>query len=200
LLLDSNDEDVDNDQDDSVLDQAETRKVLNRARLRSIGLPSDATQSSINFENIRQSFRRPSRTISNLTSPDLQFLGRQDEEKLKGPRADVRLRSKESSLVRSDHRARKVSSMKSGDRVDAVMKAPPNMKGGLVVIRSYCRYPPEEFRRQYRCRNPTKFYYYNVSTATCEALSGVCTSAKNKFPTFESCMKSCIVKEDHIDE
>ena len=62
------------------------------------------------------------------------------------------------------------------------------------------RYPPEEFRRQYRCRNPTKFYYYNVSTATCEALSGVCTSAKNKFPTFESCMKSCIVKEDHIDE
>ena len=130
LLLDSND--ADNDDRDSVLDQAETRAVLNRARLRARSSSTDSSitssSPSINFDQIRQSFRRSSRTISNLTSSDLQYLSRGDsDEKVKGPRVEVRMRL--------DHRARKVV----GDRVDAVMKAPPNMKGGLVVIRSYCR-------------------------------------------------------------
>ena len=132
LLLDSNDED--NDDRDSVLDQAETRAVLNRARLRARSSSTDSSitsssSPSINFDQIRQSFRRSSRTISNLTSSDLQYLSRDSDEKVKGPRVETRMRL--------DHRARKVA----GDRVDAVMKAPPNMKkGGLVVIRSYCRY------------------------------------------------------------
>ena len=130
LLLDSND--ADNDDRDSVLDQAETRAVLNRARLRARSSSTDSSSitsssPSINFDQIRQSFRRSSRTISNLTSSDLQYLSRDSDEKVKGPRVEVRMRL--------DHRARKVA----GDRVDAVMKAPPNMKGGLVVIRSYCR-------------------------------------------------------------
>ena len=129
LLLDSND--ADNDDRGSVLDQAETRAVLNRARLRARSSSTDSSipssSPSINFDQIRQSFRRSSRTISNLTSSDLQYLGRESDEKVKGPRVEARMRL--------DHRARKVA----GERVDAVMKAPPNMKGGLVVIRSYCR-------------------------------------------------------------
>ena len=189
LLLESND----GDNDASVLSQSETRAVLNRARLRSRSTQTEESSASVNnVENIRQSWRRPSRTISNLTSADLQLIGRVDEDRVKS-QARVRMVPV--------HKARKVSTV-SGERVDAVMKAPPNMKGGLVVIRSYCRYPPEELRRQFRCRNPATFYYYNVATAKCQALSGVCTSSKNKFPSYESCMESCIVnaKEDILEE
>ena len=189
LLLDS--DDTDNDDRDSVLAQAETRATLNRARLRSRTAAADTviTSSSsggqtVNIENLRQSFRRPARTISNLTSaPAAQQQyprERQDAEKVAGPRV---------SPGRVLHRARKIA-------VDAVMKAPPHMKSGLVVIRSYCRHPPEEVRRQHRCRSPATFYYYNVSTATCEAASGVCTASSNNFPSFEACMQTCIVNKD----
>merc|ERR1711953_949626 len=62
------------------------------------------------------------------------------------------------------------------------------------------RYAPEELRSQYKCRKPSKFYFYNVSSATCEALSGVCTTSQNKFPTFDSCMKSCIVQSEDLSQ
>ena len=65
---------------------------------------------------------------------------------------------------------------------------------------SYCRYAPQELRRQYKCRKPSKFYFYNVASARCEALSGVCTTSENKFPTFDSCMKSCIVQSEDLSE
>lgn len=188
LLLDSND--TDNDDRDSVLDQAETRATLNRARLRARTAAADTviTSSSggqtVNIENLRQSFRRPSRTISNLTAaPAAQQQyprERQDAEKVAGPRV---------SPGRVLHRARKIA-------VDAVMKAPPHMRSGLVVIRSYCRHPPAEVRRPHRCRSPATFYYYNVSTATCEAASGVCTASSNNFPSFEACMQTCIVNKE----
>ena len=126
LLVDSN-ETNNNDGSANVPDKSETREVLKRARLRSrtsSGLLdlSSSTSSipSLSVESIRQSFRRPSRTISNLTSistSSLQLLSRGEDER------------------RVLHRAR----TPQGDRVDAVMKAPPHMKGGLVVIRSYCR-------------------------------------------------------------
>lgn len=113
-------------------DKSENRDILSRTRLRSrtssgsSDLASSPSGPSINIESIRQSFRRPSRTISNLTS--ISSLSR-GEERAGGPRAEV---------GRVLHRARKVAT--KGDRVDAVMKAPPNMKtGGLVVIKSYCR-------------------------------------------------------------
>jgi len=78
------------------------------------------------------------------------------------------------------------------------MKAPPNMKGGLVVIRSYCRYPPEELRRGGLCPRSTheRFYFYNVSSAACEVLPpGLCTKSRNRFPSQRACIKSCIVEE-----
>ena len=113
-------------------DKSENRDILSRTRLRSrtssgsSDLASSSSGPSINIESIRQSFRRPSRTISNLTS--ISSLSRV-EERAGGPRAEV---------GRVLHRARKVAT--KGDRVDAVMKAPPSMKtGGLVVIKSYCR-------------------------------------------------------------
>ena len=65
---------------------------------------------------------------------------------------------------------------------------------------SYYRYAPQELRRQYKCRKPSKFYFYNVASARCEALSGVCTTSENKFPTFDSCMKSCIVQSEDLSE
>ena len=114
-------------------DKPENRDILSRTRLRSrtssgsSDLASSSSGPSINIESIRQSFRRPSRTISNLTS--ISSLSR-GEERAGGPRAEV---------GRVLHRARKVAT-KGDSRVDAVMKAPPNMKtGGLVVIKSYCR-------------------------------------------------------------
>ena len=39
-----------------------------------------------------------------------------------------------------------------------------------------------------------------MASARCEALSGVCTTSENKFPTFDSCMKSCIVQSEDLSE
>merc|ERR1711997_1242457 len=184
LLLDSNVSN--NDDEDSALDKAQTRAVLNRARLRS---RTSSTNPTVNIEEVRQSDRK-TRTISNLTALDLQYLGRGgDSERVE------RERERESQKAR-----RLVSLTAKQKRVDEVMAAPPNMRGGLVVIRSYCRYAPQELRRQYKCRKPSKFYFYNVASASCEALSGVCTTSENKFPTFDSCMKSCIVQSEDLSE
>lgn len=180
LLLDSNVSN--NDDEDSALDKAQTRAVLNRARLRS---RTSSTNPRVNIEEVRQSDRK-TRTISNLTALDLQYLGRGEESE---------------RVERESQKARRLVSLTAKQkRVDEVMAAPPNMRGGLVVIRSYCRYAPQELRRQYKCRKPSKFYFYNVASARCEALSGVCTTSENKFPTFDSCMKSCIVQSEDLSE
>ena len=117
LLLGSNVSN--NDDEDSALDKAQTRAVLNRARLRS---RTSSTNPTVNIEEVRQSDRK-TRTISNLTALDLQYLGRGGD----------------SERVES-HKARRLVTLTAKQkRVDEVMKAPPNMRGGLVVIRSYCR-------------------------------------------------------------
>ena len=119
MLLESNVSN--NDDEDSALDKAQTRAVLNRARLRS---RTSSTNPRVNIEEVRQSDRK-TRTISNLTALDLQYLGR-------GGGGD--------SERAESHKARRLVSLPiKQKRVDEVMKAPPNMRGGLVVIRSYCR-------------------------------------------------------------
>lgn len=188
LLLESNE--PDNDDEDAQLDKAQTRAVLNRARLRSRTSSANPTAKSINIEDSRKSFRRPSRTVSSLTALDLQYLGSREVEE----------EEEEESRAEGYKARRPVGVSGQSKRVDEVMAAPPNMRGGLVVIRSYCRYAPKELRSQYKCRKQSKFYYYNVSSASCEALSGVCSTSENKFPTFDSCMKSCIVQSEDLSE
>ena len=125
MLLDSNVSN--NDDEDSALDKAQTRAVLNRARLRS---RTSSTNPTVNIEEVRQSDRK-TRTISNLTALDLQYLGRG------GGVGSERL---ERERERGSHKARRLVTLTAKQkRVDEVMKAPPNMRGGLVVIRSYCR-------------------------------------------------------------
>ena len=123
MLLDSNVSN--NDDEDSALDKAQTRAVLNRARLRS---RTSSTNPTVNIEEVRQSDRK-TRTISNLTALDLQYLGRDGgSERLERERE------------RESHKARRLVTLTAKQkRVDEVMAAPPNMRGGLVVIRSYCR-------------------------------------------------------------
>ena len=125
MLLHSND--GSNDDQDAALDKAQTRAVLNRARLRS---RTSSTNPRVNIEEVRQSDRK-TRTISNLTALDLQYLGRGgggDSERVERERE------------RESHKARRLVTLTAKQkRVDEVMKAPPNMRGGLVVIRSYCR-------------------------------------------------------------
>ena len=142
LLIESNDANDASDAGD-VLVRAKSRAILNRARLRSrmsssSSVVSSSTEQSISLDDldIRSSFRRPSRTISNMTAFDLQILGgRADSEKVKGPRVDS-FNPQDKGRVGGRHK----ESRQSSGRVDEVMKAPPHMKGGLVIIRSYCRY------------------------------------------------------------
>lgn len=196
-----------------VVARAKSRAILNRARLRSrmsssSSVVSSSTEQSISLDDldIRGSFRRPSRTISNMTAFDLQLLGgRGDYEKVKGPRVDLfhphekgrtilKLENSYKNASKTGEPESKQFASKSTGRVDEVMKAPPHMKGGLVIIRSYCRYPPEELRRKSYCKDSQEFYFYNVSSATCEALrGGICTNSKNKFASLDSCLRSCIV-------
>ena len=122
LLLDSNVSN--NDDKDSALDKAQTRAVLNRARLRS---RTSSTNPAVQTGEVRQSDRK-TRTISNLTALDLQYLGRA------GP-----VVGEDSERTESQKARRLVSLPAKQKRVDEVMKAPPHMRGGLVVIRSYCR-------------------------------------------------------------
>lgn len=79
----------------------------------------------------------------------------------------------------------------SGGRVDEVVKAPPNMKSGLVVIKSYCRYKPKIVP----CLNSVIFYYYDVSSASCAPFRGFCSNSNNKFSSRESCLQTCIVRD-----
>lgn len=81
----------------------------------------------------------------------------------------------------------------SGRRVDAVMQAPPHMKGGLVIIRNYCRFAPVLVSP---CVSPTSFYYYNVSRATCTLVENGCTTSDNNFNTKETCINTCVVRKN----
>ena len=86
-----------------------------------------------------------------MTAFDLQLLGgRGDYEKVKGPRVDLfhphekgrtilKLENSYKNASKTGEPESKQFASKSTGRVDEVMKAPPHMKGGLVIIRSYCR-------------------------------------------------------------
>ena len=137
LLIDSNEAGAGPGED--VLARARSRAILNRARLRSrmsssSSVVSSSTEQSISIDELElpHSFRRPSRTISNLTAWDLQVLepaAARDRERVAGPH---------SPPGRTAAMRRKLPV--AARRVDEVVKAPPHMKGGLVIIRSYCRY------------------------------------------------------------
>ena len=115
------------------ISESRSRAILNRARLRSrmsssSSVVSSSTEQSIgqNELEVSRTFRRPARMVGstngrNSSSSELEthFSSRNE---LYPPRARHR-----------DY-------LGGSRRVDEVMKAPPNMKGGLVVIRSYCRY------------------------------------------------------------
>jgi len=177
------------------ISESRSRAILNRARLRSrmsssSSVVSSSTEQSIGqnneLETVSRAFRRPARMVGSASGrnsssfePELNGLLGASRNELYPPRARHR-----------DY-------LGGSRRVDEVMKAPPNMKGGLVVIRSYCRYPPEELRRGGLCPRPSShdFYFYNVSAATCEPLSGsLCTKSRNRFPSLRTCLKSCIVE------
>ena len=80
-----------------------------------------------------------------------------------------------------------------------MVKAPPSMKGSsLVVIRSYCRFPPVESHLE-RCRRPEPLYYYDVGSASCRPFHrGYCSRSRNRFVSEEACMKECIVRSEDI--
>ena len=122
------------------ISESRSRAILNRARLRSrmsssSSVVSSSTEQSIgqNELEVSRTFRRPARMVGstngrNSSSSELGLethfnggLGASSRNELYPPRARHR-----------DY-------LGGSRRVDEVMKAPPNMKGGLVVIRSYCR-------------------------------------------------------------
>ena len=120
------------------ISESRSRAILNRARLRSrmsssSSVVSSSTEQSIgqNELEVSRTFRRPARMVGstngrNSSSSELEthFSSRNE---LYPPRARHR-----------DY-------LGGSRRVDEVMKAPPNMKGGLVVIRSYCRYSKDSY-------------------------------------------------------
>lgn len=120
------------------ISESRSRAILNRARLRSrmsssSSVVSSSTEQSIGqnneLETVSRAFRRPARMVGSASGrnsssfePELNGLLGASRNELYPPRARHR-----------DY-------LGGSRRVDEVMKAPPNMKGGLVVIRSYCRY------------------------------------------------------------
>ena len=120
------------------ISESRSRAILNRARLRSrmsssSSVVSSSTEQSIgqNELEVSRTFRRPARMVGstngqNSTSSlelETHFNG------VGGSRNEL-------YPARTRHR----DYLGGSQRVDEVMKAPPNMKGGLVVIRSYCRF------------------------------------------------------------
>uniref|UniRef100_A0A0K2TVC7 Papilinlike [Pelodiscus sinensis] n=2 Tax=Lepeophtheirus salmonis TaxID=72036 RepID=A0A0K2TVC7_LEPSM len=101
--------------------------------------------------------------------------------------------SGESSIPRSSRRisiedeakTEEISSSPSSSSLDA---------SGLVVVRSFCRFPP--FKTDLpRCRGENPLFYYNVTTASCVPFyDGYCGHSRNRFLSQESCLSSCIVQ------
>jgi len=168
--------------------ETRNRAILNRARLRSrmsssstmVSSSTSSISASENELEVPRSFRRPARMVSSAHNTSIL------EQQLLAARTDLyppRARHKEYAGLNR--------------RVDEVMKAPPNMKGGLMVIRSYCRYPPDEAQDGALCPRPSPadFYFYNVATASCDAMPGsLCTKSRNRFSSKRSCLKACIVQ------
>lgn len=113
--------------------EARSRAILNRARLTksrmssssSVSMVSSSTEQSVGGNELEalRPFRRPTRMVNSQQ---------------KNTSSNNLYSSSSNSLYPPRLRLREFSSL--GRRVDEVMKAPPNMKGGLVVIKSYCRY------------------------------------------------------------
>ena len=113
MLLDSNVSN--NDDKDSALDKAQTRAVLNRARLRS---RTSSTNPTVNIEEVRQSDRK-TRTISNLTALDLQYLGR-------GGGGDSERVERERERERESHKARRLVTLTAKQKyVDVLLSVVP---------------------------------------------------------------------------
>ena len=79
-------------------------------------------------------------------------------------------------------------------RASTVVRSPESLGGsGLVVIRSFCRFPPLESELA-QCRRPDPLYFYDVASATCLPFyGGYCQRSRNRFRTAEDCMKTCVV-------
>ena len=121
------------------ISESRSRAILNRARLRSrmsssSSVVSSSTEQSIgqNELEVSRTFRRPARMVGSTN-------GRNSSS------SELGLETHFNGLGASRNelyppRARHRDYLGGSRRVDEVMKAPPNMKGGLVVIRSYCRF------------------------------------------------------------
>lgn len=86
----------------------------------------------------------------------------------------------------------------AGRRIDEIVKAPPHMKGGLIVIKSFCRYPPHV---EASCLSSsgnleTLHFHYDVRSASCLPFKGDCSYSRNKFSSELECLNTCIVKND----
>lgn len=93
----------------------------------------EATRS--HEKNITRTFEKSRKTDSNKTETPMskRVLGVATITRVSSPSRGRVARHPSSS--QSNH----IGGRRHRERVDEVMKSPPNMKGGLVVIRSYCR-------------------------------------------------------------
>ena len=84
-------------------------------------------------------------------------------------------------------------SVAAPSQVDQVIRAPEGASSGLVVIRSFCRFPPLESEMA-KCRRPEPLYYYDVASAACLPFyGGHCQRSRNRFRTEKDCMQTCVV-------
>lgn len=121
------------------ISESRSRAILNRARLRSrmsssSSVVSSSTEQSIgqNELEVSRTFRRPARMVGSTNGRNSSSSELGLETHFNGVGAS----RNELYPPRARHR----DYLGGSRRVDEVMKAPPNMKGGLVVIRSYCRF------------------------------------------------------------
>ena len=121
------------------ISESRSRAILNRARLRSrmsssSSVVSSSTEQSIgqNELEVSRTFRRPARMVGSTNGRNSSSSELGLETHFNGVGA--------SRNELYPPRARHHDYLGGSRRVDEVMKAPPNMKGGLVVIRSYCRF------------------------------------------------------------
>ncbi|QQP38898.1 Papilinlike, partial [Caligus rogercresseyi] len=97
------------------------------------------------------------------------------------------------------HKMRHSSSEKSVERVERPRSSRRISIGekepsGLVVVRSFCRFPP--FKTDLpRCSSEEPLFYYNVTNSACVPFhNGYCGHSRNRFLSEEACLSSCIVQ------
>ena len=87
---------------------------------------------------------------------------------------------------------------------DAVLSAPPSFSGdsAMVVIRSFCRFPPAAPARHSACRVSSEVFFYDVAKAACLPLEGAarCSRSRNRFSSVEACMDACVVEATRFSE